>query len=133
MKEEKKGRFLHQEWYEAFGRGEDLEFRDTPHEHWRPIRIDFHTIDIFAKYDCREFRLKPQTIQIGTRTIVKPISVKPDIGTRFYLADIAMQDKYNTFVWNDRETDSILLGRGICHLTKEDAVAMTDAILELMK
>ena len=127
-----KGRFLHQEWYEAFGRGEDLEyiFNTNPNDVWEIVNCDNVLLNIFNDSKA-SFRLKPQTIQIGSRTIVKPISVKPEIGTRFYLADIAMQDKYNTFVWDDSEADSMLLGRGICHLTKEDAIMHTELLISL--
>jgi len=127
-----KGRFLHQEWYEAFGRGEELEFK-SPNYAYCFIQLNPNIKMSIFDDTMATFRLKPKTITIGSRTIVKPISVKPERNTRFYLADIAMQDKYNTFLWNDSEADRMLLGRGICHLTKEDAVAHTEALLELMK
>lgn len=79
------------------------------------------------------FRLKPQTIQIGSRTIVKPISAKPARGTTIYIAMLTDDDKYDEIVWNNYPEDNLYLSRNLCHLTAVDAIAMTDAILELMK
>ena len=132
MKEEKKGRFLHQEWYEAFGRGEDVQH--TPCERdcdWTTTTIA-HPISIFSVKEMK-FRLKPETITIGSRTINKPISVKPERGTTIYIAMLTDNDKYDEIVWNNYPEDNLYLSRNLCHLTAVDAIAMTDAILELMK
>lgn len=129
---EKKGRFLHQEWYEAFGRGEDVQFHPNNDTQWRDIRLNFHTMDLFdvASHD---FRLKPKTIQIGARTIVKPISVKPEIGRTYFIVDLMNKLKYRTNVWRGTDLDIYQFNSGLCHLTAVDAIAMTDALLELMK
>ena len=54
-----KGRFLHQEWYDAFGRGEDVQFKLTNHSdnQWKTLS----THSTFEKFNENqyEFRLKP--------------------------------------------------------------------------
>lgn len=132
MNTEKKGRFLHQEWYEAFGRGDDVQFKHSTDNQWRDLRLDFHTLNLFNVPD-HKFRLKPRTIQIGSRTINAPISVKPNLNDSFYISSTIHQDKYLKTVWHDSATDNDLLNRQICHLTADDAINMTDALLELMK
>lgn len=125
-----KGRFLHQWAYEAFGRGEDVQhtpcLRDCP---WTTVTMD-KTIGIFNN-PHNKFRLKPQTIIIGSRTINKPISVKPE--SVYFVASITHPNKFVQHVWTGHVNDNMNFNRKICHLTKEDAIAMTDAVLELMK
>ena len=130
MKEEKKGRFLHQEWYEAFGRGADVQF-DNGRSGWMDISPISHVISLFDQ--TYKFRLKPQTITIGSRTINKPISVKPEIGQEFYVSSIASIGMALSDNWKDSDSQNEVFNRNLCHLTKEDAIAHCNALLELMK
>lgn len=130
MNTEKKGRFLHQEWYEAFGRGEDVQH--TPCERdcdWTSTSIA-SPISIFSAREMK-FRLKPQTITIGSRTINKPISVKPE--SVYFIASITHPNKFVQHVWTGHVNDNMNFNRKICHLSESDAIAHSDAILELMK
>lgn len=132
-KVESKGRFLHQWAYEAFGRGEDVQFKLTNHSdnQWKTLS----THSTFEKFNENqyEFRLKPQTIQIGSRTINKPISVKPEMGQVYFISNITGPTKYGEHTWCDDELDNLWLKRNLLHLTKEDAISHCDALLELMK
>jgi len=127
------GRFLHQEWYEAFGRGGDVQFKLTNHSdnQWKTLS----THSTFEKFNENqyEFRLKPQTIQIGSRTIVKPISVKPEMGAEYFVIDLNDKIKYDTHEWTDHDVDNLFLERGLIHLTKDDAINHAESLLELMK
>lgn len=126
-----KGRFLHQWAYEAFGRGEDVQhtpcLRDCP---WTTVTMD-KTIGIFNN-PHNKFRLKPQTIIIGSRTINKPISVKPELGQEFYVSSIASIGMALSDNWKNSDSQNEVFNRNLCHLTKEDAINHTDALLELM-
>jgi hypothetical protein len=127
-----KGRFLHQWAYEAFGRGEDVQH--TPCERdcdWTSTSIA-NPISIFSVREMK-FRLKPKTIAIGSRTINKPISVKPEIGQVFYVSSVASLGKFLSDTWNNSDNQNEMFDRNLCHLTAVDAIAMTDALLELMK
>lgn len=129
MTTEKKARFLHQEWYEAFGRGEQIEYE------WQENGfIALSGTTSLSAFDDRDvkFRLKPRTIQIGTHTIVKPIDVKPEIGTKVFYPVLNNRQKYDSFVWNNASYCHELFDRSLCHLTADDAIAHTDALLALM-
>lgn len=129
-----KGRFLHQWAYEAFGRGEELEyiFNNNPNDVWEIVNCNNVLLNIFNASTV-SFRLKPQTIQIGSRTINKPISVKPEICTEYFMPSLSSSCKYLYATWNDSNYDKEVLGRSLCHLTKEDAISHCEALLELMK
>lgn len=127
-----KGRFLHQWAYEAFGRGEDLQH--TPCERdcdWTSTSIA-SPISIFNAREMK-FRLKPQTIQIGSRTITKPIGVKPENGQTYFIVDLMNKLKYRTNVWRGTDLDIYQFNSGLCHLTAQDSINCADALLELMK
>ena len=78
-----------------------------------------------------KFKEKPQTIQIGSRTITKPISVKPEIGTEFYVSSIASICMALSDNWKNSDSQNEVFNRNLCHLTKEDAINHSEAILEL--
>ena len=131
MKEEKKGRFLHQWAYEAFGRGEDVQIGGAHAFEYFDLNFQ-HSLSDFNNPAYR-FRIKPQTIQIGSRTINKPISVKPENGQTYFIVDLMNKLKYRTNVWRGTDLDIYQFNNNLCHLTAADAIAMTDALLELMK
>ena len=125
-----KGRFLHQWAYEAFGRGEDVQFKRTDIKHsWQDIGEHLQLSWFGAKNAL--FRLKPKTIQIGERTIVKPIDVKPE--SIYFIASITHPNKFVQHVWTGHANDNMNFNRNLCHLTQQDAINHTDALLELMK
>ena len=59
--------------------------------------------------------------------------MKPDRDTVFYIPDLGMECKYARLIWMDSDYYNYLLASNLCHLTESDAIAMTDAILELIK
>jgi hypothetical protein len=133
MKEEKKGRFLHQWAYEAFGRGEDLEyiFNTNPNDVWEIVNYDNVLLNIFNDSQT-SFRLKPQTITIGSRTINKPISVKPEMGTEIFWPELTHTTKFGRHIWQNTPLNNRLLKEGLLFLTAFDAITITDAFLELI-
>lgn len=133
MNTEKKGRFLHQEWYEAFGRGEDVQYQsdNLSLKEWFNVGLGT-TFEIFnAEYI--KFRIKPKTITINGHVINAPISVKPDKGVMYYTPCVNAIEKYTNDRWQDDKHDNEMFNRDICHLDKGSAIAHCDALLELMK
>lgn len=126
------GRFLHQWAYEAFGRGEDLEYSYPLNGMWVELSDSKHSMSIFNGKEVT-FRLKPQTIQIGSRTINKPISVKPERNTKYYFPSLHSFHKYDNYSWQDTDADNRIFNANLCHLTSVDAINHCDALLELMK
>ena len=131
MKEEKKGRFLHQWAYEAFGRGEDVQLKANNESHWNDFSVD-HVNFHFNRIDVK-FRLKPQTIQIGSRTINKPISVKPEIGDIVYVANLTDIDLVTEQKWKNTALHIHFFDMGLLHKSKEDALNHSMALIETMK
>ena len=125
------GRFLHQWAYEAFGRGEDVQVEYPANTGYREIHDTF-TLNLFNNQHYK-FRLKPETIQIGSRTIVKPISVKPEIGQTFYVSSIASMGKFLSDKWKNSDSQNEMLVRNLCHLNAADAINHAEVILELME
>ena len=131
MKEEKKGRFLHQDWYEAFGRGEEVQLKADNESHWNNFSVD-HVNFHFNRHDV-QFRLKPQTIQIGSRTINKPISVKPEMGDIVYVANLTDMDLVTEQKWNNNPLHIHFFDLGLLHKSKEDALNHSMALIKTMK
>ena len=126
------GRFLHQWAYEAFGRGEDLEYSYPLNGMWVELSYSKQTMSIFNGKEVT-FRLKPQTIQIGSRTINKPISVKPEMGDIVYVANLTDIDLVTEQKWKKTVVHIHFFDLGLLHKSKEDAIAHCEALLELMK
>ena len=59
--------------------------------------------------------------------------MKPEVGDEYFMPFLSNGCKYSYDTWENSNYDTELLGRSLCHLTKEDAIAHCDAILELMK
>jgi len=126
-----KGRFLHQWAYEAFGRGEDVQLKANNESHWNDFSVD-HVNFHFNRIDVK-FRLKPQTIQIGSRTINKPISVKPEIGDIVYVANLTDIDLVTEQKWKNTALHIHFFDMGLLHKSKEDALNHSMALIETMK
>jgi len=131
VKEEKKGRFLHQWAYEAFGRGEDVQIGGAHAFEYFDLNFQ-HSLSDFNNPAYR-FRLKPKTIQIGSRTINKPISVKPEMGDIVYVANLTDIDLVTEQKWKNTVLHIHFFDLGLLHKSKEDAIAHCEALLELMK
>lgn len=89
-------------------------------------------------YDCKEptafvdgckYRIKPKTILVNGFEVPEPMMVKPDDGAVYYIVDPTLEIFANKFVWHDEERESKWLSRGICHTTKEAAIAHAKAML----
>jgi hypothetical protein len=133
MKEEKKGRFLHQEWLDKYSAGIDIRYHAPRWGNDIFVDVDPYTqLDVFNNSEVI-FSLKPETIQIGSRTINKPISVKPEIGTVVYMPHLTSAKKVVSMIWGDNHLDYGILSKNLCHITEQDAINHTDALLELVK
>jgi hypothetical protein len=127
-----KGRFLHQWAYEAFGRGEDLLLKMINNKSTVLQVNSAMGLHIFDDAN-NHFSLKPQTIQIGSRTINKPISVTPENGQTYFIVNLMNKLKYRTNVWRGTDLDLYQFNNNLCHLTAADSINHCDALLELTK
>lgn len=58
---------------------------------------------------------------------------KPKYGEYYFLSDSTMNDKFNTKTWDDGIYDNLMRNSGLIFKTQEEAIAMTNKILEFVK
>ncbi len=76
----------------------------------------------------REYRQIPKTIRIGNFYVPEPMREKPEIGTRYWYIVTGNDSMTGWNDWAEDPLDNILLKRGICHTTKEAAIAHAKAL-----
>lgn len=91
-------------------------------------------------FDCHiQYRLKPRTIKIGNREINAPEREPLTYGVGYccpQLDDDSVDKKhrkYSIIMWKDTEYDNYRLKNGLVFLNKEDAIAATEAMLDLLR
>lgn len=70
-----------------------------------------------------------RTLTINGHEVPEPMRVELELGTQYYEPQILSINKYIRWVWADGETNHRALQRGLIHLTKEAAIAHSEALL----
>ena len=83
--------------------------------------------------DDLEYRRKPRTITINGRELVAPERVAPAVGARYWTCVTTGADMCICAEWRGGSYDQVWLERGLVFLREEDARAMTEALLSLLK
>lgn len=94
---------------------------------WEDLGSKF--VPIFNPSD--EYRIKPKTIKIGDTEINAPEREALEDGQKYYALNL-----YQVFypsIWENDSYDKKRLGCGMIFLNKADAIAASEAILELLK
>lgn len=78
--------------------------------------------------DNYQYKQIPKTIKIGVHVVPEPMREKPDFGHKFYFVDPETNEGINCDIWNNCDLDKIKFDRGICHTTKEAAIAHAKAL-----
>ena len=118
---------------------EDALETDKPWELWewrRPgetWQVFINDEDVPCWYLDIEYRRKPRTTTINGRELVAPERVAPAGGTRYWYPALLNYKRRDSVVWGDSHWDRTLLKRGLVFLREEDAVAMAEALLSLLK
>lgn len=76
-----------------------------------------------------EFRLIPKTIKVNGFDVPAPMSEAPEFGARYFIVSPDEIEFFNLIDWEDDEYDYRWLSRGLCHTTKEAAIAHAKAML----
>ena len=99
------------------------EFKDKYESLWRNLSTNpgWHKDD--------EYRRKPRTITINGREVPEPMRSAPAIGSRYYLVDTSSRQLFGIENWDGDAIEQIWLSRGLCHSTKEAAIAHAEALL----
>jgi hypothetical protein len=94
--------------------------------------------------DCKEppkfkeevlYRIKPDTITINNKEYPAPLRIAPEQGSYYYFMDVS-NNEVDKNKWHGTGTfdfDYKYLGLGVCFATQEDAQAVLDAILEILR
>ncbi|WGL95978.1 hypothetical protein [Arsenophonus nasoniae] len=80
-----------------------------------------------------EYRLKPRTIKIGNREINAPECVPLQMGQHYVYLSLANVPRYWELVWGNTPKEQEILKDGLVFLTKEDAIAAAELIIELLR
>lgn len=76
-----------------------------------------------------EYRIKPHTITVNGFEVPEPIREKPSEGDEYFLSVPLDYDMFSAVDWYNDEEHNRWLSRGLCHATKEAAIAHAKAML----
>lgn len=88
--------------------------------------------------DCKEptafvdgckYRIKPKTILVNGFEVPEPMREKPKNGDKYFTPSLIANEFNCEAIWSSDSVDKGLFGRGICHTTKEAAIAHAKAML----
>ena len=91
---------------------------------WYPLANEF-TFSIHYEY-----RRKPQTLTY-TVTMPEPMREAPELDTEYYLVSLFEPRYFEVAYWEDCHGERMLLKRGLCFKTEEDAIAAAKAMLPI--
>ena len=77
-----------------------------------------------------EYRRKPRTMTY-TVTIPEPLREAPELDTEYYLVSLFEPMHFEVAYWGDCHGERMLLKRGLCFKTEEDAIAAAKAMLPI--
>lgn len=76
-----------------------------------------------------DYRRKPRTININDHEVPEPMRVKPKIGEDYVYPDFGDDEMYGCYKWRNDKVDINYFNNGLCHTTKEAAIAHAKALL----
>ena len=108
---------------------------DKPWTRWQVLRLDAggQWVDCFISigWDVEaEYRRKPRTLTY-TVTIPEPMREAPQLDTEYYLVSLFEPRYFEVAYWGDCHGERMLLKRGLCFKTEEDAIAAAKAMLPI--
>ena len=84
----------------------------------------------FGDYD---YRIKPRTIKIGDFDVPDPMRNEPDPWCEYFVVEILGDIPALRQTWNGLDYEKRWLSRGLCHKSKESAIAHAEAIISLTR
>ena len=76
-----------------------------------------------------QYRRKPRTTTIKGREVPEPMREEPRNGTAVHVALVGVEQNHYRTTWAGFVLDKMWLSRGLCHSTKEAAIAHAEALL----
>lgn len=123
-----------QEALQAIADGKKLECKWFDESKWitfNPLQITTSIRSIFKRHCV--FRLAQEMITIGDASFPKPETIKPELNTRYWVADPISENFTRAYrmEWVDDSYDNRVLSRGLLHLSEENAIAHAKALIKL--
>lgn len=78
-----------------------------------------------------EFRIKPRTIKIGDFDVPEPMRVEPGSGVRYFVVETLSDTPAACQTWSGMDCEKRWLSMGLCHKSKESAIAHAKALIAL--
>lgn len=75
-----------------------------------------------------EYRIKPRTININGHEVPEPMLVEPSDDENYFVPNLIEDHTFIPFTWIGDGLDKKWLALGICHTTKEAAIAHAKAL-----
>ena len=82
-------------------------------------------------FDDYDYRIKPRTIKIGYFDVPEPMRVEPDSGCEYFVVEALSDIPAASQIWNGMDCEKRWLSMGLCHKSKESAIAHAKAIISL--
>jgi hypothetical protein len=79
-------------------------------------------------HGCK-YRIKPRTIIVNGFEVPEPMRERPRDGDTYFCPHASSIDMYGFADWEECAVDLVRLKRGLCHSTKEAAIAHAKAML----
>lgn len=108
----------------AMANGYDAEYQRPEGGKWFPASVN--GVDPFTDPQCN-WRTKPRTIKIGDFEVPEPLREAPEKGSLFFFVNLHSDP--SGLVWGDQYHDEKWLSMGLCHATKEAAIAHARALI----
>lgn len=123
---------INHKWLKQHLNGELIEYRrtdlTTPRSKVWKLVENYLSIDMFDAKNV-EFRVQPKMTIVNRYSINSPIIDKPDCGTTYFVADPVDDELFLSSIWDDDAYDNLLFDRGLCHLSRENAIAHAKAMI----
>lgn len=90
-----------------------------------------------ANPDClsftsrEEYRIKPRTIKIGDFDVPEPMRGEPEYGHEYFVVEALSDIPAASQIWNGMDCEKRWLSMGLCHKSKESAIAHAKALIAL--
>lgn len=76
-----------------------------------------------------KYRVKPKTILVNGFEVPEPMREAPNDGVKYFFPNLSYNDYFWSYGWDNDDVDVRMLERGLCHTTKEAAIAHAKAML----
>ena len=107
---------------------------DEPWERWE-VRSNSESLwrtgsSVICFHSSCEYRRKPRT-RTYTITIPEPMREAPPLDTEYYIVSLFEPNNFDIAYWGGCYGEHMLLKRGLCFKTEEDAIAAAKAMLPI--